>query len=273
MSELTFRNISASRAEILVYGEIGVNPFTGRGIDSADFVKSLSELGPVAEIVVRVNSPGGSVFHATAMYNALVRHPARILGEIDGVAGSAASFFVQAADDLAIAQNSKVMIHRAMGICDGNCLNMREYADILEGLDASIAGIYASRSGRRSETFLTMMNKDTWMTADQALNERLVDRVIPNKGAPVAIAPEFSHRFDAREVAALAAMVRDIVPRAPAPDLVKVTEADAIDGTGIAQPVGITDPPLTEPTAEDSAAIDVAAKLAEYNARVAEITG
>ena len=62
----------AKGAEIVIYDEIGAF-----GIPAKAFLDELKALGPVAELTVRINSPGGAVFDGVAIYNALKRHDAR----------------------------------------------------------------------------------------------------------------------------------------------------------------------------------------------------
>jgi ATP-dependent Clp protease protease subunit len=76
----------ATGAEIFIYDEIGAF-----GIPAKAFLDELKALGPAAELTVRINSPGGSVFDGVAIYNALKRHDAVIRIWVDGIAASIAS--------------------------------------------------------------------------------------------------------------------------------------------------------------------------------------
>jgi ATP-dependent Clp protease protease subunit len=67
-------------AEIVIYDEIGAF-----GIPAKAFLDELKALGPIAELTVRINSPGGSVFDGVAIYNALKRHDAVITIWPDGI--------------------------------------------------------------------------------------------------------------------------------------------------------------------------------------------
>ena len=80
-------------AEIVIYDEIGAF-----GIPAKAFLDELKALGPVAELTLRINSPGGSVFDGVAIYNALKRHDARVTVWIDGIAASIASMIAMAGD-------------------------------------------------------------------------------------------------------------------------------------------------------------------------------
>ena len=90
-----FRMISNAKdksAEIRIDGEIGWD------VSAADFRRELANLGPVETILLRINSPGGSVMDGFAIFNALAEHPARITARVDGWAASMASIIAMAAD-------------------------------------------------------------------------------------------------------------------------------------------------------------------------------
>lgn len=225
MKTIPVNLIADRQAEVLIYDQIGMNPFTGEGVSSKGFADNLAALGELDTLTVRINSPGGSVFEGMAIYNALVRNSATVNVQVDGIAGSAASFIAMAGDHIAAAENSSLMIHRASGGCDGNCNDMRQVADILERLDGSIAGVYASRTGRRADTFLALMEKEKWFSPEEALKNRLIDEIIPNKGVPVARIPKPRAHTKAADLIAMAAMVNDIRPRVKSPLNLKATLA------------------------------------------------
>lgn len=235
--------MSAEReAEVYIYEEIGQDFWTGSGITAKGFAEQLDALGPVDSITVRINSPGGSVFDGNAIYNALVRHPAKVKVEIDGIAASAASYIAMAGDEINIAENGMVMVHRAHGGCMGNCQDMIEMADVLEKLDGSIAKIYADRTNRKLDTWLAKMDAETWFTADEAVKERLADSITPNK--------------DKRSI--VARFGREVWNRGASKHPERIAALLKLDS----QPENATEPePTTEP------AIDVDVMLASYNAR------
>ena len=86
-----FRARARDVAEIVIYDEIGAF-----GIAAKAFLDELKALGPVAELTLRINSPGGSVFDGVAIYNALKRHQAKVTVWIDGIAASIASMVAMA---------------------------------------------------------------------------------------------------------------------------------------------------------------------------------
>lgn len=129
-------------AEIDLFDVIGDG---WEGTTAKDFVAELRALD-ADTITLNVNSPGGYVNDALAMYDAIQRHPAKVTARIV-VAASAASFVAQAADTREITKNGKVFIHDAQGLAIGNAADMRGLADILDEESDNIAAIYADRGG------------------------------------------------------------------------------------------------------------------------------
>ncbi|MHA3682792.1 head maturation protease, ClpP-related [Leucobacter sp. HY1908] len=171
-----------SRAEVILYDEIG-----GWGYPASWFVQDIGELD-VDVIDLRVNSPGGDVFDGIAMMNALARHPARVEVTVDGLAASAASFIITAADRVVMNSGSEVMIHEAWGWCGGDAAAMRDYAESLDRMNATIAGLYVKRAGGKVDEWRDAMSAETWYSAEEAVTVGLADEW--------ADAPAASNSFD-----------------------------------------------------------------------------
>ena len=117
----------ARGAEIVIYDEIGAF-----GIPAKAFLDELKALGPVAELTVRINSPGGSVFDGVAIYNALKRHDAAITVWIDGIAASIASMIAMAGDEVVMPENAMLVLHDPSGLVAGTASDMRAMAEALD---------------------------------------------------------------------------------------------------------------------------------------------
>lgn len=165
-------NASGDRAELFLYGAID----DWDGTSAMAFTKELKAITASA-IDLRINSPGGLVFEATAIYSALKRHPATVDVHIDGLAASAASFVAMSGDSIDIEKPAKMMIHDARGVVIGNSADMREMATLLDELSDTIAQIYADRSGHPAKQWRAAMQKDTWYSAEQAVKAGLADRI------------------------------------------------------------------------------------------------
>lgn len=184
MALLTVKD-GGKTAELHIYDFIGED-FFGDGISARNVVRELNAAGPLERIEVRINSPGGVVADGNAIYNALVRHQARVVVNIDGHALSAASVIAMAGDDILMAENAMMMIHEAWGVTRGPAADHEASATVLRKLSEAAANVYAKRSGLGREELLKLMADETWFTADEAKDKGLCTEVVPAKSAPQA---------------------------------------------------------------------------------------
>jgi len=114
-------------AELSIYDEIGAY-----GVSAKAFLADLGKLSDAAPLTLRLNSPGGSVFDAVAIYNALQRHTGTVTVTIDGIAASAASYIAMAGDTVVMPENAFLMIHDPSGMVMGTAADMRAMAEALD---------------------------------------------------------------------------------------------------------------------------------------------
>jgi ATP-dependent Clp endopeptidase proteolytic subunit ClpP len=188
------------------------------GVSAGEFNAAIDALPDgVTEIRLLINSPGGEVWDGLAILNALRSHPARTIAVVEGIAASAASFVAAGCDEMVMSRNSEVYIHNAIGYASGDAEVMRAAAEDLERLDRNIASIYAEKSGKSIDYWLAEMPKDRFMTAEEALESGLADRI---EGAE-ATAPVARARFD---MSMFARPRGDRSPQAALPELPSSTE-------------------------------------------------
>jgi ATP-dependent protease ClpP protease subunit len=124
----------AQGAEIAIYEEIGAF-----GLPAKAFLDELKALGP-RDVMLRINSPGGSVFDGVAIYNALKRHEGRVTVLIDGIAASIASMIAMAGDEVVMPANAMLMLHDPSGVVMGTAVDMRSTAEALDKMKAGMVG-------------------------------------------------------------------------------------------------------------------------------------
>jgi ATP-dependent Clp protease, protease subunit len=172
----------AGGAEIAIYDEIGAY-----GVSAKGFLAELGALPEGTPIDLRLNSPGGSVFDAVAIHNALKRHDGPVTVWIDGIAASAASYVAMAGDEIVMPENAFLMIHDPAGLVMGTAEDMRAMAEALDKVKGSLLAGYAAKSGRAAEEIAVLMAAETWLDAKDALELGLADRL----AEPVRIAACF----------------------------------------------------------------------------------
>jgi len=111
-----------SAADVFIYGDIG-SSWDEESVTAAKFVRDLQNVDATT-INVRINSFGGAVSDALAIYNALNRHPATVNSFVDGVAISAASLIAMAGKTVTMAENAVMMIHGPSAMAAGNVNTM-----------------------------------------------------------------------------------------------------------------------------------------------------
>lgn len=146
------------------------------GVAPETFVKTLAAMD-APTIHLRVKSPGGSVFAARAMEQAIREHKSRIITHIDGLAASAATFLILPSDEIIIAPGSFYMIHKAWTIAYGNADDFRKGADLLDQIDGSLVKSYAAKTGQKPEDIAGWMAAETWLEADRAVELGFADSV------------------------------------------------------------------------------------------------
>ncbi|MDP5277151.1 head maturation protease, ClpP-related [Chengkuizengella axinellae] len=172
------KNSAKNSAEISIYGEIGAS-WWGESITPKQFSKDLKDLGDdLEEITVLINSPGGGVFDGLTIRSLLKNHQASITVRIEGYAASIASIIAMAGDKIVMSKGSMMMIHNpATSLWGGESKDFREVADFLDQIRDSLLPIYSDRTGLSNEELIEMMDKETWMSADEAVEKGFADEV------------------------------------------------------------------------------------------------
>lgn len=167
----------AKEAECFIYDVIGAD-FWGEGVAAGPFVKELRELD-VETIHVRINSPGGSIFDALAIRQALEEHPATIWTHYDGIGASAATWVspVDKNGKTIMAPKSRLFIHDPIGFIWGNAKQMRDEADLLDGLGDDIADFFVDKAGGTRREWRDQMLEEKWFSDQQAVAAGLADEI------------------------------------------------------------------------------------------------
>jgi ATP-dependent protease ClpP protease subunit len=186
---------SEDAAEILLYGPIGAD-FFGDGIGAKKFSAELRKLGSVKTINLRIDSPGGMVSEARAIYTQLVEHSATINVFVDGLAASAASFIAMAGDKISVAEGGFIMIHEARGVAVGTSAAMLKAAEVLKAMTSAISDTYVARTGNARKKVDEWMRAETWFDGKTAVQNGFADELLANKTAKTATAA-YSAAFEA----------------------------------------------------------------------------
>lgn len=128
-------------------------------------------------IHLRINSPGGDVFAAQAICQAIRDCGAKVIAHIDGYAASAATVIATAADEIRISEGGMYMVHCGWTFAMGNSIEMRATADLLDKVDSTICAQYARKTGMKADAVLVVMQAETWYTAEEAVAAGFIDSI------------------------------------------------------------------------------------------------
>ena len=165
-------------AELMLYGDIAES-FWGDTISAKEVTEYLADLD-VENIDVYINSNGGVVDTAIAINNALRRHKAKVTVNIDGIAASAATLITCAGDIVRMPKNALFMIHNPSTIAMGDSEKMRKQADVLEKYKNSIMETYLQKVNIDKEKLSELMDNETWLNAEEALEYGFIDEITEN---------------------------------------------------------------------------------------------
>lgn len=174
---------------------------------SADFFrKALAEIPDSAVIELHINSYGGDVKEGVAIYNQLKQKKCReIVAYVDGFAYSIASVIMQAADRRVMGLGTSLLIHNMWAYVAGNANELRKAADDLDVLMESNRQIYMERVNITEEELIRMLDDETYLTPEQAVEMGFADEVAGN----VTAAPDLTQQLQKQ----LAQMRREMAAR------------------------------------------------------------
>ena len=173
-----FAKVDDETGELYVYEAIGFDCFAeGGGVTAQKVQAALDEMKGVKTLNVFINSPGGDVFEAKAIYAQLQRFKAQKVVTVDGLAASAATMVAMAGDRIVTNPVATWMIHEAWSGSMGNAADMRAMADVLDLESQTIAETYARQTGGTPDAMRELMIAETWMNAEQALELGFTDEI------------------------------------------------------------------------------------------------
>jgi ATP-dependent protease ClpP protease subunit len=160
--------------EILVYEDIGKDPWTGEGFGAKECVEKLTSEDQTRELHLKVNSRGGLVSEGMPIYHAIKSWTGKTIGFNDGVAASMATILLMACDEVRMPKACEFLIHEAWASFykEGNAEELRKAADEacgrLEFVSDMLSGVYAEKTGRPKDECRRMMKSTTLMNGEQA---------------------------------------------------------------------------------------------------------
>ena len=138
------------------------------------------------EIEVEINSIGGDVYAGSDIYTMLKQYQGAVLVKIVGLAASSASVIAMAGDKVMISPTAQIMIHNVWTIAMGDYRALEHEADVLRGWNKSIANAYMLKTGMAQSELLSLMNKESWLTAQDAIKNKFADEIMFDENLQLA---------------------------------------------------------------------------------------
>lgn len=244
-----------------------LEPIGGWGLTAKDFLAEFRAL-QAPNVKLFINSPGGSVFEALAMFNGMRATGKNIEVHILGVAASAASYIAMAGDKIVMPANSFMFVHNPINAVYGNADEMREMADILDKLAVSLTATYNKRFKGETKALQDLLAAESYLSAADCLEYGLCDEVTDE----ITAVASFDTDALPENIRALftpkAAVTPPAAPKPPAAPPVALADEIALlakdAGLEAYTPLFVTDPSLTSVEAA-ALAIGTARDIVAYS--------
>lgn len=191
------QKVDDTSADIFIQGDIVSEQWDESDTSAKSFRDGLKELGNIPQLNVHINSAGGSVFDGIAIENMLKQSSSQVNVYIDGLAASIASVIAMGGDTIFMPSNAMMMIHMPWTMTMGNAKDMRKSADDLEKIAESSIITYLDKAGDKLDrnTLIQLMNDETWLTADEAVEYGLADEVLEPVKVAASLDSEFLQKY------------------------------------------------------------------------------
>ncbi|MGF2112848.1 head maturation protease, ClpP-related [Enterococcus casseliflavus] len=151
-----------------------------------DVLSKLPESGE--DVEVTINSYGGLVDMGNEIYTGLRAYSGKVTANIV-MAGSAASIIAMGANQVAISPVGQIMIHNVSMGAGGDYHEMEKASEILQKANHSLANAYVAKTGKSKEEVLALMENETWLTAEEAVENGFADSIMfENEERPQLVA-------------------------------------------------------------------------------------
>ena len=185
MKQIEIRGVIVPDDDLWIYDWFGMTATAPQSVR-----KALDEAGGGA-VEVLINSNGGDVMAGSEIFTILRGYNGKVLIKIQSFAASAAAVIAMAGES-EMSPVAQLMIHNVSARTSGDNRDMEHAAEVLENANKAIASAFVAKTGKSEAEILELMNRETWFTAEQAVKEGFVDRVMfPDSqtfGNPVQLA-------------------------------------------------------------------------------------
>ncbi len=181
-----FKKVNEEVTDLYIFGDITAYGWEESDVGAYDFAKELNDVD-TDNLNIHINSYGGSVSEGLAIYNLLKQSNKNITTVCDGFACSIASVIFMAGTKRIMNKGSLLMIHNAWTFSCGNAKELRKQADDLEKITEPSIQIYVDTSILTREEVIEMMDNETWITSDEALEYGFATEIVDKEDSQQSI--------------------------------------------------------------------------------------
>lgn len=176
--KLVLNGIVSSDDDLWIYEWFGYAAFSPSVVR-----KALESVAAGDVLIIEVNSPGGSAMAGAEIYSILADAPCQTRAIVQSYAASAASYLILGADEVLCTSPAQLMLHRPSTYTSGNMDDHQMSIQMLESTNEAILNAYEQKcAGKTSrEELMTIVENETWLTAQKALELGLIDGIYDPK--------------------------------------------------------------------------------------------
>lgn len=130
------------------------------------------------DVEIEINSGGGEVFAGSEIYTMLKSYAGKVTIKVTGLAASAASVIAMAGNKVLMSPTAQIMIHNAWTVVLGDYRDLDHTSEVLKNLNQAMANAYRLKTGLEDAELLKMMDAETWLTAQQAVDKGFADEIM-----------------------------------------------------------------------------------------------
>lgn len=171
MPRIDIRGVIVPDSHVWIYEWFGMDATSPKSVRQV----LLEANGTDVEVVI--NSNGGDVMAGTEIYTILREYSGRVMIKIQSFAASAAAVIAMAGES-EMSPVAQLMIHNVSSSAEGDNRDMEHMAEVLTNANKALASAFVEKTGKSEAEILELMAKETWFTAQQAVQEGFVDRVM-----------------------------------------------------------------------------------------------
>ena len=136
-------------------------------------------------VEVTINSGGGNVIAGSEIYTKLMNYDGEV--NINVIYAASAASVISMAGKSKISPTGLLMIHNVSCTSSGDYRDMDHTSDVLKTANKAVAAAYRDKTGMTEKELLKMMDNETWLSADEAVEKGFIDEKMFSKKEPIAM--------------------------------------------------------------------------------------